>query len=757
MSLPQLADPAVSAFLQTTPTFAGVPAPILQTLAPQLERLSFAAGERVIAAGDPGDSLFLVVRGRLRAVAPGPDGAETLLNEIMVGASVGEIALLTGERRTATVYAAEPSELLRLSREQLASLEAQHPAAAAAVSGAIVLRLQQSQLNLALHSSNLFAGLDAGALADLKAELELRLLRGGETLMRQGEASDALYVVISGRLRVVREQEGGESSTVYELRRGQSVGELGLIVGEPRRATVYAVRDSLVARLARRSFDRLLSAHPQAMMQQFAAPTLRLLGEQANAPRRVSSEVVTLALLPLDRAVPLADLAQALVRALAAAGPTLHLSSARLDALLTQVGAAQTAADAPASFSLVRWLSEQEAAHRFVVYEADPVASHWSERCLRQADRILLVGDARGAPRPGPLEQALLAGDDRRSAQRSLVLLHQPGVERPEGTRRWYEGRRLSAHYHVRRGSDADVARLARLATGRGVGVVLSGGGAPGFGHIGALRALAEAGVPIDLLGGTSQGGVIACQSAMGWDDATIIARNRAAIRHRFDYTFPIAALMAGAEMSAAMREMFGEAQLEDMWRPCFCISANLSRARLAVHEHGPVWKYTRATTSLPGVLPPVVDGGELLVDGGLLNNLPTDVMRRRDDCGAVIAIDASSGIGAVRNREPPYETSLSGWQVLWRRLNPFTPALKVPTMGNIMVRVAILNDAQLIKTNRSLADLYLRLPAGRHGLLEFQALEPIIEGAYRFTRERLASLADNPAFQALAGVARAM
>lgn len=741
-------------FLRSTRLFAGVAEPVVRALMPQLEPVAYAAGEQVLAEGEPGDCLYLVRAGRLRAVARGPDGVEALLNEVEVGESIGEIAVLTGEPRTASVYAAAPSELLRLSRAQIAQIGRRHPEAADAITRAIIARLERSQLNLALLQSRLFAGLPEPILQELRAALELRLLRGGETLVRQGEASDALYVLINGRLRVVREQAGGGAASLFDLQRGQSVGELGMLTGDARTATVVAVRDSLVARLPRAAFDRLLAAHPEEMLRQFAAPVIRALGEQGGA-RRATGAVATIAVVPIGRWAPPEGFAEQLAAALGAAGPTMHLSSARLDGLLGRAGAAQTPPDAPASFSLVRWLNEQEAGHSYVVYEADPSASQWTERCLRQADRVLLVADAGDEPTPGPLEQALLGrGGGPHSAGRSLVLLHRPATARPIGTRAWLEGRQLGAHYHIRQGSAPDMARLARLLTGRGVGVVLGGGGAPGFGHVGALRALREAGVPIDLLGGTSQGAVMACQHAMGWDDATTMARNRAAIRHRFDYTFPVTALMAGAEMTAAMREMFGETRLEDLWTPCFCLTANLSRGALTVHERGPIWKYARATTSIPAILPPVVDDGELLVDGGLLNNLPTDIMRRRDDCGVVIAIDTNSGARGRRDSHQPiaYDTALSGWSVLWRRLNPFAPSPRVPTLDSIMVQVAMLNDAQQVQSNRSLADFYLRLQVGAYGLLEFRALEAIVEAGYNSARAYLDGLADGPAFQQVVG-----
>jgi predicted acylesterase/phospholipase RssA/CRP-like cAMP-binding protein len=739
------------AFLRATSLFAQVDEPVLRELAPWLEQLDYPAGAIVIREGEAGDALYIVVRGRLRAVSHRQDGAEIFLNEIAAGEGVGELALLTGERRTATVCAAADSVLLRVSREQLDLLGQRYPAAAHAISEAIAQRLQQAQLNLALHVGKLFDQLDEPVLRALQAELDLVLLRGGEVLVRQGEPSDALYVVINGRLRVVLEQADGDTNTLYELRRGQTVGEIGLLTGGARTATVYAVRDSLLARLSRAGFDRLLAAHPHAMVRQFAAPVIGVLQDQTTRARLPDHEVATIAIVPIDARAPMAAFAAQLVEALSAAGPTLHLTSASLEQALAKAEIAQMPPDAPASIAIVRWLNEQEANYRYIIYEADPAVSHWTERCLRQADRILLVGDAHGSPELGAIEQALLVNDDARlAAQRSLVLLHPPDAQRPDGTRRWLEPRRLSAHYHVRRDNHADMARLGRLLIGRGVGLVLSGGGAAGFGHIGAIRALREAGVPIDLIGGTSQGALMACQYAMGWDEQTIMAKNRAAIAHKFDYTFPITALMAGAEMTDVVQEMFGDAQLEDLWIHCFCITTNLSRATLMVHERGPVWKYTRATTSIPGLLPPVIDEGDMLLDGGLLNNLPTDVMRQRGDCGIVFACDAAGALGLVRAHTPPYETSISGWNVLWRRLNPFTSALKVPTIGQIMARVAIINDAQHTQAARNLADYYIRLDLRTYGMLEFAALEQIVESAYRSARATVAVWQEDQKFQAL-------
>jgi predicted acylesterase/phospholipase RssA/CRP-like cAMP-binding protein len=738
------------AWLGTTPLFAEVDKPILREIAARMDLVTCAPGHVVMRQGDRGDALHLVVEGRLRVVSGSGEADEILLREIEPGDSVGEISMLTGERRSATVYAAAVSELLRLSSEQFALLGTMHPEAMRAVARAIVQRLEQAQLDHALYVGRLFRELAEPVLRALRAELTLHVLGGGEVLVRRGDPSDALYVVIHGRLRVAIERPGGQSGS-YELRRGHSVGEIGMLTGGARTATVTAVRDTLLARLSRAGFDRLVAAHPHAMLAQFAAPVIGMLQDQIHRPHRGSEDVATIAILPISPSDRVQAFAAQLAGALAVSGPTLHLSAARLEQELAKPGVAQTPPDDPAGIGLVRWLNEQEATYRYVLYEADAAPSVWTSRSLRQADRIVLVGEASGAPEVTALERALLPDDDARlSAKRSLVLLHPPDTKRPSGTLRWLAPRRLSAHYHVRCGDRAHIARVARLLTGHGVGLVLSGGGAPGFAHIGAARAMREAGIPIDLIGGTSQGGLIACQIAMGWDDAAIMAANSTAIRHKFDYTFPITAVLAGGEMTAVVQEMFGDAQLEDMWIATFCVTTNLTRAAMSVHDRGPVWKYTRATTSIPGLLPPVIEGGEMLVDGGLLSHLPTDVMRERSDCGTVLACDAATTTGLSRATDAAYESSLSGWSVLWRRLNPLAKPLKVPSIGQVMMRVAVVNAAHHVQTARDLADFCMRLDLRGYGMLEFKALEAIVEAGYRSALQTAATWQDDEKFRAI-------
>jgi NTE family protein/lysophospholipid hydrolase len=752
MNIKQEPQSNLSRFLSECPLFNGLDSGQLNEVARLLERTSYTAGDIIIAQEGAEECLYIVHKGQLKTVSQNPDGEEIHLDNTTVRGTIGEIALLTGAQPTATVYATEATELLCLNKDNFEGLKERYPETAAQIAQNIVQKQYRVLLDMTLRISNLLQHVDGSIIQDLLDLLEITLLTSTKTLVREGEESDSLYIVISGRLRVVINNEDGKESILLELGRGETVGEAGLITGERRSATVYAVRDTVLARLSRDAFNQLLVKHPQAMMQQFAATVINRLQGQVKGTVGPGKRLASLAFVPLTPDVPLKSLVKLLAEQLGHLDTTLHLDSAALAQALRQDGIAQTGTDDPANINIVSWLAEQETQYRYIVYEADDSFSLWTQRCLRQADHVVLVANANTTPALTAIESDIAAFYTNSNPDAlSLVLLHPPDTVQPTGTTQWLAARQVGHHYHVKQENSADIARLARLLTGQGIGLVLSGGGARGYAHIGALRALREAGIPIDLIGGSSQGGLMACQFAMGWDFPTIMARNKSALKYKFDYTFPFTSLMAGGEMTQAVQEIFGDTALEDMWLPCFCTTTNLTTAELMVHTQGPAWKYTRATTSLPGILPPVMDGDNMLIDGGVLNNLPIDIMRQRSDVGVVFASDVSDTKRRSQQSKPPYDTYLSGWQVMWRRLNPLTESMNVPSMGEIMMQTAVLSNSQTANATRKLADFYMRLSVREFGMLEFERLETIVAKGYESAQQQVALWKNNELFQNLA------
>jgi predicted acylesterase/phospholipase RssA/CRP-like cAMP-binding protein len=563
----------------------------------------------------------------------------------------------------------------------------------------------------------------------IEPDLEWVALARGERLFRQGDAGDALYIVVNGRLRIVLEPTAGARQVLSEVGRGELVGEMALITGQPRSATAEAARDCELVRLPKASFERLVDREPRAMLRLARALVLRLQ-RRTSSPARVARAHLSLALIAGSADVPLREVAGRLAAALGPAGATLHLDAALVDDRLG-VGAAQSPPDDFDAGRVVAWLTDQESRHRYLVYRADPSPSEWTARCLRQADRVLLVLDPEAGPAPSLLEQELTRRAAEAGVEVELVLLHRNRAALAHGTAAWLDLRSVAAHHHLHLGCDADVGRLARRATGRAIGLALGGGGARGLAHIGVYRALQECAVPVDVVGGTSMGAIVGAQIALGWDAAKVQRRCREVFGGGagalLDLTLPVVSILTGRQMAAQMAAIGGDADVEDLWTAFFCVSSNLSRGHVEVHRRGRLRTCLRASGSVAGILPPVARGGDLLVDGGVLNNLPADLVRAACPEGLVIAVnvDPREGLGGALE----YGEALSGRQALAGRLRNRG---RVPGLQEILERVTMLGSIQQSARLADSVDLYLHPATDQFSMGAFRDLDRIVEVGYR-------------------------
>lgn len=589
---------------------------------------------------------------------------------------------------------------------------------ATGVPGEIALRGLEG-LRTRLSRLPLFQGIDRDGLAAIEAELEWFSLPGGWTLFEEGDQANALYVVTYGCLGARVQGDDGRGRLVSTIPAGETVGEMALISGDPRSATVVALRDTELLRLAKPVFERLIERHPKAMLQ-----LMRLLVRRLRLSTSRIAETgapKTFALIPLDKGVPVAAFVRRLADALTELTPRVRV----LD-----VGAAEQTTE---------WFHTVEAAHDLILYLAQPEVSPWTRLCLRQADRVLLIAQAGTAPSGRlPIEPALAKASHRAF---ELVLLQAADALRAEPAAPWLERLPITFHCHIRQGNRADLARLARLLTGRGVGLVLSGGGARGFAHIGVIRALREAGVPLDLLGGTSMGAIIAAGTALEWDDGELTTQMRRGFVETNplnDYTLPVIALVRGRKVTRLLRDHFGDARLEDLWRPYFCVSSNLTTGHAKEHREGPVWRALRASVAIPGVLPPVVEGGEVLVDGGVINNFPVDVMSAMGR-GRIIGVEVSIDRALTAAAEDLETASL--WS-LFRHGRRSAPGIV-----SLLMRAGTVSSAVQTANSRGQVDLFLQPPLEAIDIRDWQAFEQAIEAGYRHTMEML-ELLDSPAFR---------
>jgi len=554
-------------------------------------------------------------------------------------------------------------------------------------------------------------------------------LPAGGVLLRQGDTGSSAYIVISGRLRVTARGHDGVEQPIGYVGRGEIVGEAGPLAGVPRMATVRAARDSELIEIPWSAIERLERRHPELLIK-LSREMVRRIATQAE--RHPCTQLATLAIVPANG--PAADLARQLAEAFETHDQTLHLDRARVNGLFG-MDPNEAAGDPVEDSRLAAWLDGQEVSFRYVLYEADGHPSPWTERCLRQADRILLVASAQHPPSLGPSSQMR----DLDPARVELILLHPAGTIRPRDTRRWLALRRFRTHHHIRQGNSADVRRTVRRLTGRALGLVLSGGGARGFAHAGVIGALEDAGIEVDMIGGTSMGAWVGALSALGRSHRDIVdhARIFAGRRQLLDFTLPITSFVAGRKLTDMLQRETAGACIEDLWRPYFCISSNLSRAMQVIHREDLLWRGVRASTALPGIYPPVLQDGDILVDGGLINNFPLDIMRGSGEVGTVIGVNVTP---IVEQGTYQFGDSISGWQSLRHTLRRSTEFAPPPTLFDTLARSMTLGSSNRMRDPEflALADLLIQPRLGQFGTLDFDAYQPIIEAGYAVARREL-------------------
>jgi NTE family protein len=536
------------------------------------------------------------------------------------------------------------------------------------------------------------AGVDSTTIDALNLGSVHFSLPAGALLFEAGSDPDGVYLVASGRLGV---KAPGKPRLTAEIERGELVGEAGWLLKQPRSATVVALRDSELLLIPNTVMERLAAQSTQfsLALARLCARRLRHSNRQDYKQKRAR----VFAVVPNSLEVDVATFASQLVNELCLVGRTELMWDAR------------------ASDHTAAWFNRIEETNDFVVYVANCGASGWTRQCCRQADVVLLLASAAATPAPWPLgiAESVVA----RGARLELALVHA-GAIMPGDAAAWLAIFPVSQHHHINRA--ADTSRIARLITGRGVGLVLSGGGARGFAHLGLIRALREACVPIDFVGGASIGAIIAAGVAMGWSDEEMRMRYRRCFVDTNpvnDYTFPFVALTRGRKVSKLLEREYGATVIEDLPLPYFCISANLTNRRCLEHRSGAVAHALRASVAIPGVMPPVFHSEGVLVDGAAINNLPVDVMQAHAP-GLVIGCD----VGADRSFGQ-------------RRVSIF----------QILMHAGMINSATSAAAQRELADVLFKPPLPNVGLLDWQAFDAAIKAGYDYARAFLVDLARLP------------
>lgn len=668
------------------------------------------------------------------------------------GEFVGGLAVLTGEPSYFTVRAKHFSRIGLISKTTF-------------------YNLLKDQPRVALHVANIVIRRLSPFVRQIDFALDWIFLEAGRAVYRQDEESDSTFVVLSGRLRSVITHGNAKKELVAEYGRGDLLGIVEMVTQTHRSTTLIAVRDTELAKLPEGLFNTIKLKYPIVVTRLINLLGLRILGTWQN-PNLTSRKIQTkqpydarpsqlnfstVAIVPASDDVPMTAFTFELYHCLTALGPTARLTS---DVVRKALGT--TIMDPNNEYRLTSWLAQQEDQHKICLYQCDNNYTVWTQRCVRQADCILIVGLGDKEPIVGKMEREIERVALR--TQKELVLLHREVNGKPQNTVAWLNMRSwVSSHHHIlcpkrmfsrkslyrinelyskvclsEPNIHSDFSRLARWLTGRSVGLVLGGGGARGSAHIGMIKSIIEAGIPIDMVGGVSIGafmGALWCKER-NITTVTQMAREWSRKmtqwwRQIMDLTYPMTSMFSGRDFNQTIRGTFADTFIEDLWLPYFTVTTDISESCMRVHNHGSLWRYVRSSMSLSGYMPPLCDpiDGHLLLDGGYVNNLPADVMRSHG-ASHILAVD----VGSVDDQDlTNYGDDLSGWWLLWKRWNPFTTPVKVPNLPDIQSRLAYVSCVrQLEEVKTSDYCEYIRPPIDKYKTLQFGSFDEIKEVGFQ-------------------------
>uniref|UniRef100_A0AAY4BFN8 lysophospholipase n=1 Tax=Denticeps clupeoides TaxID=299321 RepID=A0AAY4BFN8_9TELE len=667
-------------------------------------------GSVLASQGDQDVSVQFVISGSLHVYQRMIDReVDTCLFVAHPGEMVGHLAVLTGEPLIFSVRAHRDCCFLSISKTHFYEIMRAEPWVVLNVAHTVVRRVSPF-------------------VRQIDFALDWMALEAGRAVYRQDDKSDSTFIVLSGRLRSVIMKDDGKKELAGEYGRGDLIGVVEALTHMNRATTVHAVRDSELAKLPEGALSSIKRRYPQVVTRLIHLLGQKILGnmQQVNGPLsglkwdagNPASNLSTVTILPVSDEVPLTAFTLELQHALSAIGPTLLLTS---EIIKQRLGSA--ALDSVHEYRLSSWLGQQEDIHRIVLYQSDCTLTPWTQRCLRQADCILIVGLGEQDPTVGEMERMLEGSAVR--AQKQLVLLHREDGPPPSSTVDWLNMRSwITRHLHLscprrvfsRRSlpklremyervfekppdRHSDFSRLARVLTGNAIAVVLGGGGARGCSQVGVIRAMTEAGIPIDMVGGTSVGSLMGGLYAE--DKSCSLMRVRArqwamemtsVFNKILDLTYPVTSMFSGSSFNSSISSVFKEKQIEDMWLPYFNISTDITASSMRVHT-----------------------------DADVARSMGAKV---------VIAID----VGSLDESDlTNYGDSLSGWWLLWKRFNPLSERVRVLNMDEIQTRLAyVCCVRQLESVKNSEYCEYIRPPIDRYGTLDFGKFDEIADVGYQ-------------------------
>ncbi|KAG7798017.1 hypothetical protein KL929_001982 [Ogataea haglerorum] len=656
-----------------------------------MEWVHISAGDSLYTQGDPAHGIYIVLNGRFRSMRSpeNKDGQPVIVSEHGQGESLGEVEVLTKTKRDLTLVAIRDSELARIPRSLFEMIALSNPS--------IMVKVTRIVANRFIHSKE----------HDGKFELATA----------SAAVKDDNFSKNFNNYRTI---------TILPITYGLPVVEFGerlaTALENVNKTAKMLTQSTALSRLGKHAFDHLAKLKQSGYFSELE-DKYDIVIYVADTP--VNSSWTKTCIQQGDCILLLADSQQPpdigeyerlLVK---------NNTTARTELILLH----------PERYvepgSTNNWLKNRIWVH-----------SHHHVQLSFATNSMPPEVDFGPISKSANTSKLLTATTAKLSANLRNMLSNNEFLQMIKQTREAFKSKR---YYRPMQEHKDDFMRLARILTGQAVGLVLGGGGARGISHIGVVAALEEKGIPVDFIGGTSIGAFVGALYAREYDLVPVYGRAKtfsgrmgSIWRSLLDLTIPLTSYTTGHEFNRGIWKALGDSRIEDFWIKFYCNSTNITESIMEIHTSGYAWRYVRASMSLAALLPPLTDNGNMLLDGGYIDNLTVEEMKRRG-AHAIIACD----VGSEDDRSKMhYGESLSGLWVLLNRLNPFSAHPNVPTMTDIQIRLAYVASVIALEKSKNSKDcVYLRPPIEGYATLDFSKFDEIYGVGSKYAAEVLTKL----------------
>ncbi|KAI8982512.1 hypothetical protein BDB01DRAFT_792895 [Pilobolus umbonatus] len=703
-NLDRITDRNPSVMLKLAKQLVGHVSPLILHIDLSLEWMQVSGGQIICKEGEPSDSIYMVLHGRLRTIHEKKEGELEILGEFGHGDSVGELEVLSGLPTSFTLHAIRDSELTRMPKTLFNALAIRHPEITLQISRIVAFR------SLQMMQKNSRSELQTPRIFHLKATGDV-----SDAISSMTDGTPELYGRNNVNLKTIGILPVNSSVPVVQFAenlKAELIHSVGATCALLNSTTVTGIMGKYAfSRLGKLKMVSWLAEQEEKYRIVLYLADSGVTSQWTRTCIRQADCILLVGLGDGDPSV--GEYERFLINMKTTARKELVLLHGER---ACQSGTTQN------------WLKNrlwiQSHHHIYMPMKQHPSLSAMEKfrpPWLAEQGRKMTAGSINmfahvkdhikeyysAVPNFG------LMLENKKKGSNTLNVMNSP----------------------IRN----DFARLARRLCGKSVALVLGGGGARGIAHVGVIQAIEEAGIPIDIIGGTSIGSFVGGLYARNLDLVSVIARSKmfagrvsSIWRQIMDLTYPVTAWFTGHEFNRAIWKCLGDSQIEDYWIPYYAVTTNITFSRMEVHTTGYAWRYIRASMSLSGYMPPICDNGNMLVDGGYMDNLPVSVAKNMG-ADIIIAVDVAS----EDDTSPVYYgDSVSGWWALIHGFNPFR-TYTIPSIADIQSRLAYVSSvAKLEEAKITDGTLYLKLPVQQWGTLEFAKYNDIFQIGYEVGKD---------------------